>query len=206
MGSTRTMKTKVVSIDFQKDFSAKGGRYYKPYLSVHFVKNRLIPYLKKKNLKIAEIISDYRQSRLSDRGDCCRPGEWGYESEIPDSVKDKDIWIKCMNSPIWVRDNLGDPTKKLGLPYQDPKKFGEWIEREIGKPDETEIMLIGLTLDCCVLCAAQEFNFRGYKVKILKEAVDAYSGSEDEKETFCKTPVGNWADTIIWDEAQRLLS
>ena len=28
-----------------------------------------------------------------------------------------------MNSPIWVRDNIGDPTKQPGLPYQAPKKF-----------------------------------------------------------------------------------
>jgi len=199
------MKTKIVSIDFQKDFTAEGGVCYKPRPSVDFVKNTLIPYLENRNLKLAEIISDYRQPRPGDRGDCCHPGEWGYESEIPESVKEKDVWIKCMNSPIWVRDNIGDPTKQPGLPYQDPKKFSEWIEREIGKPDDTEILLIGLTLDCCVLCTAQEFNFRGYKVKILKEAVDAYSGSSDEKETLCKTPVENWADVIIWDEAQRLL-
>ena len=62
--------------------------------------------------------------------------------------------------------------------------------------------MVGLTLDCCVLCTAQEFNFRGYKVKILKEAVDAYSGEQNEKETLCKTPVENWADVINWEEAQ----
>jgi nicotinamidase-related amidase len=199
------MKTKIVSIDFQKDFTAEGGRCYRLRPSVDFVKNTLAPFLEKQNLKIAEIISDYRQPRPGDRGDCCRPGEWGYESEIPEAVKDKDIWIKCMNSPIWVRDNIGDSNKEPGLPYQDPKKFSEWIEREIGKPDDTEILLIGLTFDCCVLCTAQEFNFRGYKVKILKEAVDAYSGTSDEKEALCKTPVENWADVITWEEAQRLL-
>jgi len=199
------MKTKIVSIDFQKDFTAEGGRCYRLRPSVDFVKNTLAPFLEKHNLKIAEIISDYRQPRPGDRGNCCQPGEWGYESEIPEQVKDKDIWIKCMNSPIWVRDNIGDSNKEPGLPYQDPKKFSEWTEREIGKPDDTEILLIGLTLDCCVLCTAQEFKFRGYKVKILKEAVDAYSGNSDDKETLCKTPVENWADVINWDEAQRLL-
>lgn len=196
------MKTKIVSIDFQKDFTAEGGICYRPRPSVDFVKNTLAPYLETKNIKIAEIISDYRQPRPGDRGDCCRPGEWGYESEIPSSVKENDIWIKCMNSPIWVRDNIGDPTKKPGLPYQDPKKFSDWIEKVVGRPEETEIVLIGLTLDCCVLCTAQELNFRGYKVKILKEAVDAYSGSQDEKEALCKTPVENWSDVISWKELQ----
>ncbi|OHA02139.1 MAG: hypothetical protein A3C12_02850 [Candidatus Sungbacteria bacterium RIFCSPHIGHO2_02_FULL_49_20] len=199
------MKTKIVSIDFQKDFTAEGGICYKPRPSVDFVKNTLVPYLEKKNLKIAEIISDYRQPRPGDRGDCCHPGEWGYVSEIPKSAKENDIWLKCMNSPIWVRDNIGDPTKQPGLPYQDPKKFSEWIEKVIGKPEDTEVVLVGLTLDCCVLCTAQEFSFRGYKVKILKEAVDAYSGEETEKESLCKTPVENWADVINWEEAQQLL-
>ena len=199
------MKTKIVSIDFQKDFTAEGGICYKPRPSVDFVKNTLVPYLEKKNLKIAEIISDYRQPRPGDRGDCCHPGEWGYVSEIPKSAKENDIWLKCMNSPIWVRDNIGEPTKQPGLPYQDPKKFSEWIEKVIGKPEDTEVVLVGLTLDCCVLCTAQEFSFRGYKVKILKEAVDAYSGEETEKESLCKTPVENWADVINWEEAQQLL-
>ena len=199
------MKTKIVSIDFQKDFTAEGGICYKPRPSDDFVKNTLVPYLEKKNLKIAEIISDYRQPRPGDRGDCCHPGEWGYVSEIPKSAKENDIWLKCMNSPIWVRDNIGDPTKQPGLPYQDPKKFSEWIEKVIGKPEDSEVVLVGLTLDCCVLCTAQEFSFRGYKVKILKEAVDAYSGEETEKESLCKTPVENWADVINWEEAQQLL-
>ena len=200
------MKTKIISIDFQKDFTAEGGVCYKSRPSVDFVKNTLVPFLEKKNLKIAEIISDYRQPRPGDRGDCCRPDEWGYESEIPESVKEKNIWLKCMNSPIWVRDNIGDPTKQPGLPYQDPKKFSEWIEKVIGKPEDTEVVFIGLTLDCCVLCTAQEFNFRGYQVKILKEAVDTYSGEQNEKEALCKSPVENWADVISWEELQPLLS
>lgn len=199
------MKTKIVSIDFQKDFTAEGGVCYKPRFSVDFVKNTLVPYLENKNLKIAEIISDYCQPRPGDRGDCCHPDEWGYESEIPESAKEKEIWIKCMNSPIWVRDNIGDPTKQPGIPYQDPQKFSEWIEKVIGKPEDTEVVLVGLTLDCCVLCTAQEFNFRGYKVKILKEAVDAYSGEQSEKESLCKTPVENWSDVINWEEVQQLL-
>ena len=111
-----------------------------------------------------------------------------------------------MNSPIWLRDNIDDPTKQPGIPYQDPKKFSEWTEKVIGKPEDTEVVLVGLTLDCCVLCTAQEFSFRGYKVKILKEAVDAYSGEQNEKEALCKTPVENWADVINWEEAQRFLA
>lgn len=104
------MKIKVVSIDFQKDFTAEDGRCYQPRPSVKFVKHTLVPYLETKHLKLAEIISDYRLPRPGRRGNCCRPGEWGYESEIPESVKEPVCWIKCMNSPIWVREHLGNPT------------------------------------------------------------------------------------------------
>lgn len=157
-----------------------------------------MPFLLQNNIKITEIVSDYRQPRPGDRDDSCNPSTWGYESEIPDSVKDKPVWVKCMNSPIWVRDGIGDKTKKPGIPYQNPARFGQWLEAVVGKPEETEIGLIGLTVDCCVLCAAQELSFRGYKVKIIKEAVDTYSGSQEEKDAICETPAGNWAETVSW--------
>ncbi len=198
------MQTKIVSVDFQKDFTTAEGCCYKPRPSVNFVKNILVPYLKEKNIKIAEIISDYRAPRPGDRGVACVPGTVGYESEIPDEVKEKDVWIKCMNSPIWTRENIGDATKEPGLPYQDTKKFSEWIERVVGSPKDTEVVLVGLTLDCCVLCTAQEFSFRGYKVKILKEATDPYSGDETEKDFLCKTPTKNWATVINWEELKKI--
>lgn len=199
------MKYKIVSVDFQKDFTDKGGLCYKPRSAVSFVKYTLIPFLKKKNIRVAEIISDYRQPRLGDRGDCCHPGEWGYESEIPEVVKEKKVWIKCMNSPIWIRDNIGNPNKKPGLPYQDAKKFDKWV-KNIGKPGETTIVLIGLTLDCCVLCAAQEFNFRGFDVKILKEAVDVYSGNIKDKGKLLISPIKNWSGMICWSDFKKIFN
>lgn len=200
------MKIKFVSVDFQKDFTAEGGVCYKPRPSVDFIKAKLAPFLKERNIKIAEIVSDYRQPRIGDRGDCCRPGEWGYESEISSDIKEKDIWIKCMTSPIWVRENLGNPDKKPGEPYQDPEKFNNWIKKVIGRPKEVQIILFGLTLDCCVLCVAQEFDFRGYGVKILNEAVDVYSGNQDEKKNLFGNQVLNWwAKKISWSGLRKKL-
>lgn len=193
----------IVSIDFQKDFTSEGGVCYEKRDSVDFVKSTLVPLAREKGIKIAEIISDYRQPRLGDRGDCCHPGEWGYESDIPSDVKIEEIWLKCMNSPLWVRENIGNPDSAAGLPYQDPDSFSRWTEGVIGKPEEVEVVLIGLTVDCCVLCAAQEFSFRGYKVKVLKEAVDTYSGLESDKESICKTPLTNWAKVITWEELKK---
>ncbi len=198
---------KVISVDFQKEFTAKGGKHYRPHPNVAFIKEILVPYLREHNIRVAEIISDYRQPRPGDLGDSTRPGEEGYVSEIPEDVKLKNIWIKCMNSPIWTRKNIGNPNKKAGPPYQDTKAFTKWLNSTIGSPQEVdEVVLIGLTVDCCVLCTAQELRFRGYKVKILKEAVDVYSGNPQEKELVLNNyPLKNWAKVITWDEFQKSL-
>lgn len=85
------MKTRFVSVDFQNDFASEDGVHYKDRPCVRFVKETLVPFLEEKSLKIAEIISDYRLPRLGHNGKSCRPGEWGYESIIPNSVK------KCLD-------------------------------------------------------------------------------------------------------------
>ncbi|MEI6238210.1 MAG: isochorismatase family protein [bacterium] len=201
-------KLKPLSVDLQKDFSEKGGICYLPRPSVDFVKNTLIPFFREKGLKCAEIISDYRQPRPGDRGDCCHPGTHGYESEIPADIKEGKVWVKCMNSPVWIRENAGDPEKSPGLPYPDPSAFGEWLKENIGEAKDTEVVLFGLTADCCVLCTAQELKFRGYKVYILSEATDTYSGDQNEKKMLLSgVPVSNWAEAISWEELkERLLS
>jgi nicotinamidase-related amidase len=201
-------KLKLLSVDLQKDFSAPGGKHYKPHASVDFIKQTLIPFAKGHGLKIAEIISDYRQPRPGDRDDSCNPGTTGYESEVPDEQKLKPVWVKCMNSPIWVREGGGDPSAKPGLPYQDPATFTKWLESAIGKPEEVEaIVLVGLTIDCCVLCTAQELSFRAYKVKVLAEAVDVYSGDAKEKEAVLNSPIlRNWAEVVTWSQLERELA
>ncbi len=202
------MKTiKIISVDMQKEFSAIGGKHYCEHQNVEFIKNILVPFFRKKKIKIAEIISDYRQPRPGDLDDSTKPGERGYISEIPKDVKLKDIWIKCMNSPIWTRKNIGNQNKKPGLPFQDPEKFTRWLNLTIGKPNKVDgVILIGLTVDCCIFCTAQELKFRGYNVKILKEGVDVYSGNKKEKEIVLeKSPLSNWAKVISWKELKEKL-
>ncbi len=195
---------KIISVDLQKEFSAEGGKHYRPHPNVAFIKQTLVPYLRERNIKVAEIISDYRQPRPGDLDDSTRPGEEGYTSELPADVKLENIWIKCMNSPIWTRDNIGDSTKEPGLPYQDPQAFTNWLNSTIGTPQEVdEVVLIGLTIDCCVFCTAQELTFRAYNVKVLKEGVDVYSGKPEEKEMILNNyPLHNWAKVITWSELQ----
>jgi len=199
---------KFIAVDLQYDFTREGGFGYVERSSVDFVKKNLIPFLKEKNIEIAEIISDYRQPRPGDAGDCCHPGEWGYKSEISNDIKNENIWIKSMNSPIWVRENIGDSSKEAGLPYQDPKAFNEWLDLVVGKSGEVDmIVLFGLTIDCCVFSTAQELSWRGYKVKILTEGVDTYSGDLKEKEYILNNaPLDNWAKPISWKELRKVLN
>ncbi len=190
---------KFLSVDLQNDFASEGGSHYKIRPSINFDKEVLFPFLKGKNIQVSEIISDYRQPRPGDRDESCVPGTWGYESIVPKEIV-KSQWIKCMNSPIWIRENIGDTNKTAGLPYQDTKAFGEWLDKNIGKPGESIPVLFGLTIDCCVLSALQELSWRGYEPVVLKDAVDHYKGTEDAKEAVLKTPINNWAEVITWDE------
>jgi len=198
-------KIRFISVDFQNDFTSKGGLHFKPRESVNFVTETLVPFFREHNIKIAEIISDYRQPLLKSKRETCCPGEWGYISKIPKDIKLKDIWIKCANSPIWTRNNIGLADKKAGVPYQDVDAFSNWLEKNIGKPtDVDEIILIGLTVDCCVLSTAQELSWRGYSVSILEEAVDTYSGNQKEKKWILNNvPLLNWAKVVSWRTLQR---
>lgn len=199
-------KIKIISVDLQKDFSDLEGKHFKSRQCVEFIKNNFITFLREKNIKIFEIISDYRLPRPKSKRDSCQPGEWGYESIIPEDVKDEKIWIKCMNSPEWVRDGIGDKNMDPGLPYPDTQKYTDWLNETIGKPEEDKIIvLIGLTLDCCVLSTAQTLNFRDYNVYILSEATDVYSGDSKEKEYLLNhVPIKNWASVITFEELKKL--
>ncbi len=189
-------KIKIISVDFQKDFTPEKWIYYEPRKSVKFIKETLIPFLRDKGIKI----SDYRLPRSWRSLNLCVPGNFGFKSEIPEDVKLEKIWIKSENSPIWTRKNIRKANKTPGLTYQDPKAFKQWIESEIWPlKNVEEVIFIGLTIDRWVLCTAQELKWQGYKVKILEEAVDAYSGSQKEKKQIINSPpLTNWAKGISW--------
>lgn len=199
-------KIQLICVDLQKDFSAEGGKCYNPHKNVPFIKETLVPFLREHNIKVSEIISDYRQPRPGDRGDNCNPGTIGYESELPEDVKLQPTWIKCMNNPIWTRDNIGIASNEPGLPYEDPVAFGKWLDIVAGKPEETDIVLLGLTIDRCVLCTTQELSMRGYKVYVLEEGVDVYSGINTEKIGVLNSPIlKNWGKVVSWDELKQRL-
>lgn len=197
-------KYKIIAIDIQNDFATPNGKHYTHKPSVDFLKKEIFPYLKSKNINILEIVSDYRLPRPGDEDNSCNPGTWGYESVVPREVVSAQ-WIKCMNSPLWTRENIGDANKKAGLPYQDIEKFGKWLDANLGDRNEIIPVLIGLTIDCCVLSTAQELNWRGYYPIIVREAVDHYSGDQQKKNQVLETPVSNWAKVISWNEIKNKL-
>jgi nicotinamidase-related amidase len=192
----------IISVDFQKEFASPEGKWFNPGKSVDFIKETIVPFCREHDWKIFEIISDYRQPRPGDAGDGCYPGTSGYESEIPRDVKAGITWIKCMNSPIWVRENIGNGHLPPGLPYQAPERFTRWVQDTVGSPERLDfVALIGLTIDWCVFCAAQELRWRGYEVKIVEEGTDAVDGDEAyKKQILTRSPLLNWASVITWEE------
>ena len=189
---------KIIAIDLQREFINPNGRRYQSYCCANFIKQIFIPYIRKKGYKIAEIISDYRLPMIGISEGIAIPGEFGYQSELPNDIKYSNVWIKSNNSPIWVRDNSG-------LPYQDPKKFDDWLYTTIGHPNNSfEIILIGIALDCCIFCTAQELTWRGYKVKILEEATDVYSGDIKKKLSVLNSEILlRWSSIITWEEYKK---
>ena len=192
---------KIISVDFQHDFAVAGGRWHLPRPAVEFLLSELIPHISNTEHKIAEIISDYRLPRPSETEAYCVPGEWGYESLIPEDMRHSERWIKAMNSPCWTRENAGCADKPAGEPYVAAIAFSDWLSRTIGPIGVgLEVALIGLTLDCCILSTAQELYYRGYKVFFVREAVDTYNGTQAEKDFLFKTPLSMWGQPIDWDD------
>jgi nicotinamidase-related amidase len=107
-----------------------------------------------------------------------------------------------MNSPIWVRKNIGDPKREPGIPYQDPGSFDKWLLSTLGgKKDVKRVILFGLTLDACILCTAQELTFRGYEVEVIYEGTDTRSGRKKEKEyQLSNPPVTFWLKRLDWSD------
>ena len=189
----------LLCVDLQNDFASEAGLFYKPRPCVDFILKTLFPSVRDAGEKVAEIVSDYRQPRPGDPRDCCRPGEFGYGSLMPDDVRMGKPWIKSMNSPVWTRENAGIAELSPGIPRPEPDAFKDWLEQVTG--DCKEVVLFGLTLDRCVLATAQELTYFGYEVKILEEATDTASGSAKDKEWMLRNPpLIYWTGSVSWNE------
>jgi nicotinamidase-related amidase len=198
---------KIVCVDFQRDFVSEGGRHYQYRPCIPFIKHIFIPFIRERNYQIVEIISDYRTTASKVDEDVCVPGEWGYQSEIPDDIKMQPVWIKAETTPSWIRAGGGDPDSKPGKPYPDPEAFNEWLVAMIGPPGESrDVVLIGVALEICVLCTIQELKYRGYSVSVLYEGVDMYTGNSQQKKLFLESLTPYWGQVVRWEVLQQQLS
>ena len=159
----------LICVDFQRDFADESGINFNKGKSVDFIKNTLIPMLIDKNIKVSEIISDYRLPRGKSKNESCVPGTFGFESLLPKKIRKGEPWIKCMHNPLWTRNNIGRVGTKLGEPYQDHSAFDAWIHEHL---TNKRVVLFGLTTECCVLQVASELYFRGFEVYCIYEATD----------------------------------
>jgi nicotinamidase-related amidase len=191
-----------VSVDLQNDFASVGGRLYSPKPSLTFLRATLFPYVEGTGHLICEIVSDYRLPRPGYTRGCCEPGDWGYESIVPAALAGPRL-IKAMNSPVWTRRDVGDPQGNPGLPYPDPARLGAWLEDTLGAPGQVVPVVFGLTIDCCVLCVAQELFWHGYEPVVLREGVDAPSGRPEDRDVILATTVQNWAKVLEWRDLLR---
>ena len=197
-----------ISVDLQNDFTSEGGICYENRPSVKFIEDTLVPFFRKNNIMVSEILSDYRQPRRGDHRFCCKPGEWGFSSILPRDIVKGNIWIKSMNDPTRVRKNGGISEKEPGEPYQDPAAFDKWLKKNVGSYEDVDLLILfGLTADRCVLCTAQQLAFRGYDLKVLTEATDVASGNANEKKKLLNsTPFNYWSEAISFDEVKQLVS
>jgi hypothetical protein len=198
-------KYTMIAVDIQNDFASPGGKWYTPKKSVAFLKKTLFPFLHEQNIKLNEVVADYRSPRPGKRDVYCCPGEWGYESLVPKDLKKGRPWVKSMNSPIWIRKNAGKKNINPGLPSPAPEKFGRWLAENIGAPDSVVPVVFGLTIDCCVLSTLQELSWRGYAPLVLREGVDAASGKISDRNGVLRLVIPNWAKVITWPQFRKIV-
>jgi hypothetical protein len=76
-----------------------------------------------------------------------------------------------------------------------------WLGATVGTPaDDAEVILVGLTVDGCVLSALQELRYMGYRVRVLAEAVDTYSGDAWEKNFLLEKVIPYWGQPVGWGQ------
>lgn len=190
-------------VDFQYDFAEKGGINFNKGSSVNFIKNTLFPWLKSNNLKSAEIVSDYRLPRGKSNNESCVPGTKGFESLLPNELRNGQQWCKCMHNPLWVRENIGVPNAKIGDIFQDPVGFSHWVSAHL---PQKNIVLFGLTADCCILHVAAELYFRGHDVYCIYEATDPMNERLSHKDFILKhSSLSIYSKILHFDELDELM-
>ena len=121
------MPMQIISVDLQNEFCTEGGALYRPRACVPFISEILLPFVRERGYRIAEIISDYRAAEPEISPSTCVPGQWGYQSLIPSDAKHPSVWVKAEPSPAWTRIGAGQADQRPGQPYPAPDAFSAWL-------------------------------------------------------------------------------
>ncbi len=177
-----------LAIDLQREFVSSDGKAYVYRPSVDVIQNTLFPFLRETGVQVAEVVSDYRFPILGVEEEYCVPGTAGYESIVPADLRNGRPWIKANTGLAWVRKNGGISDSVTGLPFPDWAALEAWTRIHLGPLGSTVIMF-GLTLDCCVMRAAQDLRDLGYRIEIVIDATDTYRGTAENKEAVLRSDV-----------------
>lgn len=109
---------KFIWIDLQNNFATEWWYARRDRPCIKLINEKLIPYFEEENIKPLEIVSDYRLPSRKAKKAKCVPWTWWYESILPDSIKNNNIRIKSMHSPLWIRKNIGTQ-QETSFAYQD---------------------------------------------------------------------------------------
>jgi nicotinamidase-related amidase len=183
-----------ISVDMQNDFVSEGGIWYQRKECAAFFRDSVVPVLRSSGRKVQSITSDYSLPRANGSRSYCVPGQWGGQSVVPADVT-QFTWVKAARSPIWVRDQSGVE------PRPEPRRFTDWLHESVGPPSpQLHVCVMGVALECCVLCVVQELYFRGYRVRLVPEAVDTESGDTAEKDFCLRLLFRLWASPLLWPD------
>jgi nicotinamidase-related amidase len=201
----------IVSVDVQDEIIEPWGKMYNPNrTSWMFLQKVLFPYCRAHGILIRDLVSDYREPRPADPFHACDPTGQGFRSSIPQDILHPRKWVKSQNLCVFTRVDAGRVEEIDTDPYEphiDTQGFERWARRVMGVPRGNVIVLIGYTLECCVLATALWLNHIGYSVRILEEGTDTNTGTAESKAAIFRYVLGEngWAEPISWGELQLLL-
>ena len=166
------MKYAIVSVDFQNSYLLKDQEFYssRPGLLSGIVRN-LYPLLKKYDIQVHQIMSDYRAPSKEHKIGC-QPGTIGFLSGLNNSYCTNEPFYKANISPLWQRKNIGQADMPTEEPYLNASKFYDWVNKNFGSPSDIKIILIGIGIESSMFATAKEFSMMGYDVYFLYEACD----------------------------------
>lgn len=198
------MKYAIVSVDLQNSYLLKNQEFYssRPGLLSGIVRN-LYPLLKKYDIQVHQIMSDYRAPSKEHKVGC-QPGTIGFLSGLNNSYCTNEPFYKANISPLWQRKNIGQADMPTDEPYLDASKFKNWVEENFGSPSDIRIILIGIGIESSMFATAKEFSIMGYDVYFLYEACDTIRHNKAYKRLlFENSPLLEYVGLMTYKKLRR---